>query len=210
MNPGRFTAEQVESQNRRVAAGAELAKQLNAICTHNAGKGFVWKCPDCDFEATIGLFSGGHAIEEKHGIPTLKRIENLQKADYSKQDAASCPPEPVAVAQEPKVPSKPRKPILLEKTMHEEVIRWLSLHRDELFFDHSRMDRATTSRVGAADFVIQRGGRVLNIEMKIPGEKPTEKQHEVHAWIAKTGGNVHICYSSAEAIALVKSTLLSP
>lgn len=94
----------------------------------------------------------------------------------------------------------------LERTMHDEFERWLGLHRDKLYWDHSRMDRATSNRVGHPDFVIQRAGRVLNIEFKVLGAPIRTKQIEVHEWIARTGGCVHVCYATEEAIKVTRET----
>lgn len=88
--------------------------------------------------------------------------------------------------------------------MHEEFSSWLEHHAHELYWDHSRMDRATSNRVGHPDFVIQRSGQVLNIEMKVQGGRLSEKQAEVHAWIERAGGRVYVCRSSAEAIKITR------
>lgn len=93
-----------------------------------------------------------------------------------------------------------------EKRMHEEFEQWLGHRRHELYWDHSRMDRATRNRVGHPDFVLQRQGRVLNIEFKAEGGKLSEKQSEVHAWLTAIGSVVNVCFSSGDAIRITKET----
>lgn len=96
-----------------------------------------------------------------------------------------------------------------ERKMHDAFEQWLALHRSELYWDHSRMDKPTSNRVGHPDFVIQHGNRVTNIELKAPGGKLTDKQREVHDWIKAAGGQVYVCYSAAEAIDVVRLELLA-
>lgn len=92
-----------------------------------------------------------------------------------------------------------------EREMHDLFLSWLNLHRDEVYWDHSRMDRPTNNRVGHPDFVLQRAGRALNIELKLPGGTLSDKQELVHAWIVHSGGLVHVCYSAQDAIELTKT-----
>lgn len=92
----------------------------------------------------------------------------------------------------------------LEKRMHEQFEQWLGLHRDKLYWDHSRMDRATRNRPGHPDFVIQREGKALNVEFKCLGSKLSEKQCEVHAWIEQVRGWIIVCYSTEQAIKVTR------
>lgn len=91
-----------------------------------------------------------------------------------------------------------------EKHMHEQFTRWLEFHRNDIYWDHARMDKATSNRVGHPDFVIQRGGKALNIELKMPGGKLRNNQKEVHEWLASAGAVVYTCYSAQEAIAITR------
>jgi hypothetical protein len=94
-----------------------------------------------------------------------------------------------------------------ERRMHDEFARWLGLHRDELYWDHSRMDKATRNRKGHPDFVIQSAGCVLNIEFKAPGNTLSADQKEVHAWLRRVGSVPHVCFNVESAIALVRGLL---
>lgn len=91
-----------------------------------------------------------------------------------------------------------------EKEEHSQFEAWMNLHKDELYWDHSATRKGTTNRPGHPDFVVQHKGKCLNIEMKIKGGKLRPQQEVVHAWIRKTGGEVHVCYSAGEAIAVVR------
>lgn len=95
-----------------------------------------------------------------------------------------------------------------EKRMHEKFEEWLKLHQDELYWDHSRMDQKTTNRKGHPDFVIQSGGRTLNIEFKVPGNVLSEDQEAVHEWLFKVGSIPRVCFDVATAIEVTRMTLL--
>lgn len=91
-----------------------------------------------------------------------------------------------------------------EKEMHAIFEAWLNLRKDEIYWDHSRMDRGTSNRPGHPDFVIQHKGRALNIELKLPKGKLSDKQEVVHAWILRTGSSVHTCFTAQDAIAITR------
>lgn len=94
-----------------------------------------------------------------------------------------------------------------EGKIHKEISNWLSLHRDELYFDHSAMNRRTTNRPGHPDYTVIRKGEVCLLEIKAPGCKPSPVQQEVHSWLNKTGTTVWVVFSSAEAIKTVRREL---
>lgn len=94
-----------------------------------------------------------------------------------------------------------------ERRMHETFEQWLNLHRAELYWDHSRMDRKTSNRVGHPDFVIQRAGKVVNVEFKAAGAVPTGAQKDVHAWLESTGNPIAVCRSAQEAIEFTRKEL---
>lgn len=94
-----------------------------------------------------------------------------------------------------------------EKKMHEEFEQWLNLHRDELYWDHSRMDKATSNRKGHPDFAIVAGGLALMIEFKVPGGALSEDQRETHAWLESVASPAHVCHAVADAIALARKLI---
>jgi hypothetical protein len=105
----------------------------------------------------------------------------------------------------PQTPTKRERQA--ERAIHDAFEQWLSLHRDDLCWNHSRMDRKTSDRVGWPDFTIVSKGSICLIEMKRPGEKPTDAQREVHTWLNATGTPVWLCHSAAGAIETTRREL---
>lgn len=71
------------------------------------------------------------------------------------------------------------------------------LRQRNLFFDSSRMDRATTNRKGMPDFrIVLPGGRALMVEAKVPGgELEHEQQMVFEQYWKQTGQVVYIVWN---------------
>lgn len=72
------------------------------------------------------------------------------------------------------------------------------LRQRNLIFNVSRMDRETTGTVGWPDFTFCLNGRMVCIECKLPGEKPTPEQVNCMAALASQGAFVRVVHSEAE------------
>lgn len=214
-----FTREQVEAHNTRVELEAQKARErYQELLRHPEAV----KSLEEAFRIREAVRAAGmtKAPKETNLDGAIARVDKMpsKSEQWSEVNPVSrfpCADVAIGSLLEPKTghdsgtpPTEAQKRWQKgeEKRIHEEFEKWLRLNRDELYFDHSRMDRATTNRVGAPDFVIQHAGQVLNIEIKTPTGKLSEKQKDIHAWIERTGGIVHVIRSTAGAIALVKET----
>lgn len=88
-----------------------------------------------------------------------------------------------------------------EKSIHDDIIAYL--RRNILPYDHSRMDRASTNKVGQPDFSIYIHNRVLFLEIKRQGGKLSEDQIKRHAELEAYGNKVEVIYSYSEATAKI-------
>jgi hypothetical protein len=92
----------------------------------------------------------------------------------------------------------------LERKEQRDFANWLILNK---YYDGTvwhRTDKPTGARRGTPDFIVPIWGGVLYIEFKLPGEDLSKDQKEFRACIEAKGHTLYICYSSGEAIALVK------
>lgn len=89
-----------------------------------------------------------------------------------------------------------------ESELHQQILD--TCNRLSLIALHSRMDRPTTTQIGAPDFVILcDNGKVLIVEAKNKTGKVSIAQAALHAWAAKLGHNVHIVRSIDEFLRLL-------
>ncbi len=71
------------------------------------------------------------------------------------------------------------------------------LRQRNLFFDSSRMDRATTNRKGMPDFrIVLPGGKALMVEAKVAGGELEHEQRLVFdQYFRQTGQSVHLVWN---------------
>jgi hypothetical protein len=97
----------------------------------------------------------------------------------------------------------PPKTGKLERDEQKHFGNWLLLNHYGAKVWHST-HKATTANPGVPDFIVPIWGGTLYIEFKLPGATLSPAQLEyAHALEAK-GHQLYVCYSAAEAIALVK------
>lgn len=90
-----------------------------------------------------------------------------------------------------------------ERQLHDQIENWLRLRG--ITYRHDRMDKRTTCRKGWPDFSFAIHGRATALEVKRPGEMPTEEQVECMAGLSRDGWSVAVVCSLDEAIHFVKS-----
>ncbi len=89
-----------------------------------------------------------------------------------------------------------------ESKLHRQIEDWC--RQRGWPYVHSRMDKRTTTAVGVPDFIIfAKNGRVLCVEAKRKGRKPTPQQLAWLAQIRKLGHTASIIYSFEEFMELV-------
>jgi len=66
------------------AGRVEKRSGVNHVWNTDAPDSMCWKCPDCDYRATLGGNAAYHATKEKHGVPKLVPM----KVESDPQDAA--------------------------------------------------------------------------------------------------------------------------
>jgi VRR-NUC domain len=76
---------------------------------------------------------------------------------------------------------------------------WLSLRG--IYFVRPRDDKKSTIRTGHPDYSLFHSGKVLFVEMKVPGGRLSEEQNECMMQLRKAGFTVVTAYGAAEAIA---------
>lgn len=84
------------------------------------------------------------------------------------------------------------------------VYNWLNLH--QIYFDHDRMDRRTSGKVGRADFriCVPPDGIWLSVECKPVGETLSREQAREALRLRTSGGRFVIAYSLQEVIEAVR------
>jgi len=110
----------------------------------------------------------------------------------------------------PKIPASEGK--LKPSELHEQKVlnTWLNLRKAErkLWPINPRSDKASTIRAGHPDYSIWLpGGRVLLMEMKVPGGVFSQEQFHAIALLEELGHPVQIPSSAAVGIALVEKFL---
>lgn len=91
----------------------------------------------------------------------------------------------------------------LERDEQRQFANWLLLNGYTARVWHAT-NKATTANPGVPDFIVPILSGVLWIEFKLPGAKLSEAQEAFRAGLEAKGFTLHVCYSCAEAIALVR------
>jgi hypothetical protein len=103
--------------------------------------------------------------------------------------------------QLPSLPSAGPGATVLERQMQRTVANYCLLHCLP-FVWHATNKRSTATR-GCPDFIIGLSRGTLWLEMKLPGEKLSTDQEAFQQRLKAQGIRLEICYSDAEAIALI-------
>jgi hypothetical protein len=75
------------------------------------------------------------------------------------------------------------------------------LRQRGIVFYRARMDKATTGTLGWPDFTLcAKGGRMICLECKMPGEQPTPEQIACMAGLMRAGAFVRVVHSESEAL----------
>jgi hypothetical protein len=100
--------------------------------------------------------------------------------------------------------SKPTPIVLpvLEKDLHEQIADYC--RKRGYYFVHSRMDRRSTVQVGCPDFIVfLPSGRVVCLEAKRKGGKPTPAQQATIAHLHKLGHAAGVVESFLDALQMM-------
>jgi hypothetical protein len=101
----------------------------------------------------------------------------------------------------------PKQPVKREADLHDEV-EALCRQRG-YYYIHSRMDRRSTVQVGAPDFLIALPhSRMVWIELKRKGGKPTLRQLAAITHLKKLGHAAAVCDSMDGVLTLMVQALL--
>lgn len=93
-----------------------------------------------------------------------------------------------------------------ESKLHDSIIEWANSQWPRMKFIHARMDQRSTIAVGAPDFVLfLLAGRVLCVECKAKGKKPTPEQLAWHKEMEMLGHKVHVVWSMDDFMKLVNA-----
>ena len=95
--------------------------------------------------------------------------------------------------------------MLRETEIHAQFAHWLKKHG--YAFLHQRTDRKTTTQIGDPDFCVARDGRVLFIEVKVPGGKMSEAQLARRKELMDAGNIAELAYSLQDCIFSVETLL---
>lgn len=99
-----------------------------------------------------------------------------------------------------------KETLRLEREDHAQFLQWLRLHN--LPFIHARTDRKSSIQEGWPDFsIFGKDGRVLFVELKLPGKRLDPLQRETGNLLLQNGFPFRVAYSYAEAIAFAKESL---
>ena len=102
----------------------------------------------------------------------------------------------------PTVPDAPP----LEKALHRKIMDHCDKQWPRWKYVRSRMDKPTGQEIGVADFIIfMPCMRVLLVEAKRPGQKPTLAQSGWHAELAKLGFTVDVVHDMKEFLLAVEA-----
>jgi len=89
-----------------------------------------------------------------------------------------------------------------ERDIHDDIESYL--RRNRIPYDHSRMDKRTTNKVGDPDFKIYMFNHVLFLEVKKPDGKLSPEQIKRIEELQLRGNTVEICYSYDQAKNLIE------
>jgi hypothetical protein len=97
-----------------------------------------------------------------------------------------------------------------EREIHDQIGQWLN--SKGVVYQHERMDKKTRGRVGWPDFTFAWLGSLSGIplaypvavEVKRPGETPTQDQLWMHGRMTSNGWKVYVVHSFAELVEQLK------
>lgn len=93
----------------------------------------------------------------------------------------------------------PNEPVERESDLHDEIIQHCNSQWPRWKFIRGRMDKRSTIAIGAQDFTIfLPGGRLLCVECKRRGAKPTTEQLAWHKEMELLGHRVYVIQSVKE------------
>ncbi len=99
------------------------------------------------------------------------------------------------------------KPVEREKDLHEQIMAYCHDQWPRWKTIHSRMDQASTTEVGAPDFIIfMPGGKTLIIEAKKKLGKCSAEQLGYHLELSLLGHKCHVIQSFERFLELVKQS----
>ncbi|HZV35510.1 MAG TPA: hypothetical protein VFB72_13130 [Verrucomicrobiae bacterium] len=106
--------------------------------------------------------------------------------------------------REPEVKSPPAT----ERILHDRIMEFCDSQWPRWKFIHARMDMRSTIAVGAPDFTIfVPGGKVVCVECKRKGQKPTVQQSAWRMEMNKLGHDIKLITSMDEFMDVVKGML---
>jgi hypothetical protein len=91
-----------------------------------------------------------------------------------------------------------KRQVTEERELHRQFEQWLNLR--EIYYIHSRMDRASTIAKGAWDFTLLKNGHGLAIEFKIAPNKLTVEQEICGMRLTVAKVPHRVCYDLSSAI----------
>jgi hypothetical protein len=104
-------------------------------------------------------------------------------------------------------PPAPKRRTQLERDLHKDVFNELNRRRPKVWCVDSRMDRPTTQRKGVPDFLCCVNGKFLAIELKRPGERPTDDQQRELNEVTLSGGIACVAFSLEQVISILNELL---
>ena len=104
-----------------------------------------------------------------------------------------------------------KRAVKTEREIHEQIGQWLN--SKGVVYQHERMDKKTRGKVGWPDFTFSWVGSLSGIplafpvavEVKRPGEQPTQDQYRMHDRMSKNGWTVFVVHSFAELVEKIKT-----
>ena len=106
-----------------------------------------------------------------------------------------------------KMPTEKRTPNAVDREgdLHDYIIGYCKARG--WYYVHSRTDRRTTTAIGVPDFIIATyGGKVLWVEVKIKGNKPSIAQRAVGIMLRHLGQDYALIYSIDSFLDFVDKT----
>lgn len=98
----------------------------------------------------------------------------------------------------------PSEAVEIEGKLHDDILDYC--RKQGWYVVHSRMDKKTTNALGTPDFIIAMSdGRIVWIEAKAKGRKPTKDQMAACCWLNKLGHCYYIVYSMTQFLIAIGS-----
>lgn len=97
-----------------------------------------------------------------------------------------------------------------ESTIQNEIENHLKSLGTSCWFTRSRMDKATTQRVGVPDFLAIISGKAFALEVKKRGQKPSVEQRGELLWFSLAGGKSAVVRSVEEAVEFLQTNPSAP